>query len=62
METLIIQQLQYSEQFWQTIMCLTTINDGGTLEREASVTLKRIDDTVQIKDKVKQTKDNISLT
>lgn len=43
-------------------MCLTTINDGGTLEREASVTLKRIDDTVQIKDKVKQTKDNISLT
>lgn len=53
METL-IKQLQHGEQFWQTKMCFTTIKDGGTLEREASVTLQRTDDTVQIQDKVKQ--------
>ena len=62
METLFVQLLQHSEQIWQKISCLTTIKEGGTLEREASVTLKRTDDTVQIKDTVKQAKDNISLT
>lgn len=43
-------------------MCLTTIKDGGTLEREASVTLSRTDDAVQIKDKVKQAKGKLQQT
>lgn len=43
-------------------MCLTTIKDGGTLEREASVTLSQKDDAVQIKDKVKQAKGKLQQT
>lgn len=43
-------------------MCLTTIKDGGTLEREASVTLSRTDDAVPIKDKVNQAKGKLQQT